>query len=354
MVNPSTPPSNAQYSQITTRLKARITSQENALPLRNSYCKTELLLQPSPAKRVAIFFHGITAGTYQFMTLGQMLYKAGYTVLIPRLPGHGQAGNWSAQNPPPLPTQSSAYQAFALEWLAIAQSLGAAGAQITVGGLSAGGTIAGWTALERPGQVSRAILVAPYFSSSSKLLDLLMRRSKQYFEWIPVNKSQTAIRGYSGFSVPALSLFLQWGDELLRRVAKQPSPPMFVISSESDIAVGSFDHQDFIEKARKRQPISWYQNFPRALGIPHTMTDPGEGNQWVSVLNVMAKAFIESNLTWSEVEEIGYWMAQGETFNQVVAELGLHHRCSPDMPAMMTMVDKRAIVEARNPSLTWG
>lgn len=65
----------------------------------------------------------------------------------------------------------------------------------------------------------------------------------------------------------------------------------------------------------------------------------------------MAKAFVESNLTWAEVEEIGYRMGNGKTFDKVVAELGWQQKVSRDMPAMMTMVDKRAIAIARNPFL---
>jgi len=76
-----------------------------------------------------------------------------------------------------------------------------------------------------------------------------------------------------------------------------------------------------------------------------------EGNHWHNLLIVMTKAFVESNLTWSEVEEIAIRMTDGRTFNSVVAELNLQSKVSPDMPAMMTMVDKRAILEERNLNL---
>lgn len=73
-----------------------------------------------------------------------------------------------------------------------------------------------------------------------------------------------------------------------------------------------------------------------------------DGNKYQNLLNVMAKAFVESNLSWAEVEEIGYRMAsQGRTFTNVVTELKLTQKVSRDMPAMMTMVDKRSIVLAR-------
>ncbi|HEY9880836.1 MAG TPA: alpha/beta hydrolase, partial [Leptolyngbyaceae cyanobacterium] len=105
--------------------------------------------------------------------------------------------------------------------------------------------------------------------------------------------------------------------------------------------------QHFFRSALKRQPQSWYNCFDRVLDIPHTMMTKVEGNRFQNLLIVMAQAFIESSLTWSEVEEIGYRMTKRRTFPSVVAELGLMHKCSKDMPAMMTMVDKRVIVEAR-------
>jgi carboxylesterase len=64
----------------------------------------------------------------------------------------------------------------------------------------------------------------------------------------------------------------------------------------------------------------------------------------------MAKAYVQSDLTWAEIEEIGYRMTQGKTCNQAVAELGLTSKAAPDLPAFMTMVDKREIVIKRNPS----
>jgi carboxylesterase len=63
----------------------------------------------------------------------------------------------------------------------------------------------------------------------------------------------------------------------------------------------------------------------------------------------MTKAYIESDLTWAEVEEIGYRMTRGKTFDMAVSELNLTAKVSRDMPAMMTMVDKRAIAISRNP-----
>jgi carboxylesterase len=224
------------------------------------------------------------------------------------------------------------------------------GETVIVGGLSGGGTLAAWLALERPQAINRTILFAAYLSSSSRVLDLFVKKIDTYFEWAVNNNNPSKGSGYNGFPVSALRVFLHLGQDILKRSEKQPAAPLFIVASDSDIATGSFDHKTLFENALSRQPITWYNTFSRELAVPHTMMTVQEGNRWASLLPVMTKAFVESNLTWAEVQEIGYRMTQGKTFPSVVAELGLVAKASPDMPAMMTMVDKRAIVQTRNPS----
>lgn len=84
------------------------------LPIKNYACRSKLFLHPHPTAKVFLFFHGFTAGPYQFEPIGQKLFYAGYNVLVSLQPGHGIAGNWNRDNPPPLPTEREIYQDFAL------------------------------------------------------------------------------------------------------------------------------------------------------------------------------------------------------------------------------------------------
>lgn len=280
------------------------------------------------------------------MPMARTFYQAGYNVIIPRMPGHGQAGKWDRNNPPPLPTDGETYKKFALDWLRQAQSFGE---KVIVGGLSGGGTLAAWLALEKVNQIDRALLFAPYLSSSNRVVDLFVKHFNTYFEWQPPDGQEI---GYKGFMVEDLRVFLDLGREVLQRSRSAMSAPMFVVSTEADAAVRNSDHRTLVDNLIQRQPKTWYYKFDRVLNIPHTMMTKAEGNQWENLLNVMAKAFVQSDLTWAEVEEIAYRMTEGKTFNQVVAELNLGSKVSRDMPAFMTMVDKREIVLKRNPS--WG
>lgn len=342
----------ADYVTLKRVLEHGIKQQEARYGLMDEALHTRVWLQSQPTDRVCLFFHGFTAGPYQMEPIGQHFYRAGYNVVAPLLPGHGRAGTWSKDNPPPLPTDPEVYQKFGLQWLNLVSLLGD---RVVVGGLSGGGTLASWLALEKPAQIDRAILCAPYLSASSKVIDLFVKKVDTYFAWATAPKQivapATAVQapplGYPGFATPALRAVLELGQLCQQRVKQSPIAPTFTISSESDRAVSNFDHRHFFTAALNHQPTSWHVLFNKVLDIPHTMMTAQEGNRYQHLLNVMIQAFVESDLTWAEVEEIAYRMTKNRTFNAVVADLGWQAKSAKDMPAMMTMVDKWAIVVKR-------
>lgn len=113
---------------------------------------------------------------------------------------------------------------------------------------------------------------------------------------------------------------------------------MFIVSSESDRAVGNREHEALFEAALQFQPLTWHYCFDRDLGIPHNMMTKAEGNDYVDLLIAIAKAYVESDITWAELEEITAQMKQGYAFDTVVNELHLSQRVSPDLGVMVEMV----------------
>jgi len=334
------------YSQFKENLLASTTNKENSLSL-NKKAKSRFFLHPNKTKRVLLFFHGFTASPMQYIPMGESFFKDGYNVLIPLMPGHGFTGSWQEKNPPPLPTDPQVYKDFALSWLAQAKQLGE---EVVIGGLSGGGTVAAWLALEKKQDIYRSLLFAPYLSSSSKIVDLFVKKFSMYFQW-QIRPGHPDLGGYPGFQIEALRTFLNLGDEILAMAKKQASAPTFMICSESDIAVGNMDNKRLFQEILKKQPITWYVMFDRVLDVPHSMMTKGEGNQYQDLLITMTKAFVGSSLTWQEVEEIAYRMTKGNTYPQVIKELNLTNKVAPQMAAMMTMIDKRAIAQKRNPSI---
>ncbi|MBD1908709.1 alpha/beta hydrolase [Funiculus sociatus GB2-A5] len=315
----------SNYFSLTSAIIRETKAHEDALPLMDEGCRSRFLLHQKPTEKVCLFFHGFTASPEQFVPIGEAFFKAGYNVLIPLLPGHGIAGEWDADNPPPLPENQQVYQEFGLRWLDIVQPLGT---KVIVGGLSGGSTLAAWLALERNAQINRALLFAPYLSGSNKVVDLFVEIFNIYFKWR--TEPGLASFGYPGFLMPSLRVFLDMGQDILGRAEESLAAPMFIISSESDRAVGKEEHEALFEAALKSQPFTWYHSFDRVLDVPHNMMTKAEGNDHLDLLIAIAKAYVESGLTWAEVQEISSRMKQGYSFDTVVDELHLRQLVPPN------------------------
>ncbi len=330
----------SNYYTIKSEILQQANILEQTLPIRNEACRSSFFFHPHPTSKVCLFFHGFTAGPYQFEPIGKALFAAGYNVLIPLQPGHGIAGNWNRDNPPPLPTEPEVYQQFALSWLKIAQNLGQ---QVVVCGLSSGGTLAAHLALEYPQEIYRSLLFSAYVGGNNTIVDFLVEVLPIYYEWL--NKDNPANFGYDGFYMPALRLFLDMGQEILERVQNNPAVPTFVITSDSDRVINKNEQQALFANLLKQQPKSWYHSFDKVLEIPHTMMTQSEGNKYQDLLITIAKAYIESDITWDEVMKIGYQILQGKTFGTAVTELNLT-QISPDVSVLLAVMDKKMIIDA--------
>lgn len=311
-------------------------AREASLSLLDEACYSRFFLQPERPEKVFLFFHGFTAAPIQFEPIGKTLFAAGYNVVVPLLPGHGLAGKWDKSSPPPLPHDPQPYQQFAQEWLKKVQGLGK---EVIVGGLSGGGTMAAWLALQFPQAMSRALLFAPYLSSSNVVINWFVRIFDGYFEWKnePGTAPGTQNFGYKGFLMPALEVFLDMGKEVLKQVESKPAVPMLIISSERDQAVSEQDLQTLFQAVLRSHPTSWYHRFDSKFGMPHTMMTKAEGNQFVDLLISVAKAYVKSDLTWAEVQAIRDRIAQGQSFDATVAELNLQKRTTESLIPLVTM-----------------
>jgi pimeloyl-ACP methyl ester carboxylesterase len=327
------------YKAATAAIVQEAADQARKTPLRNPLCAPIFLFHPQPTAKVCLFFHGFTAAPYQFGPIAKVLYQAGYNVVVPLMPGHGLAGNWGPELPPPLPQDGTVYQEFARSWL---KRVGVLGKTIAIGGLSGGGTLAAWLAQDQPMLISKTLLFAPYLSGSNLVLDMFTRMTKGYQGWIiPPGVTPP---GYPGFMVPALRVFLEMGKQVLDRASTVKAASMFVISSESDRAVNNMDHRVLFERTLVHQPRCWYLCFDRVQDIPHTMMTQAEGNVHEQLLVQLAKAYVEADLSWAELRLIALRMGRGESCAVAVKVLLLDKRGAPGLPTLMTMLDVRQFV----------
>ena len=283
--------------------------------------------------KVLLFFHGFTATPEQFVPIATVFYEAGYNVLVPRLPGHGLAGDWNRHQPPPLPEDEQVYQAFGEFWL---QQARAFGDRVVIGGLSGGSTLATWLALKHSQQVDRALLFAPYLSNSNIAVGLIVRILDIYFEW--QTPPTAANLGYPGFLMPALRLFLELGQAVFDLAEGSPAAPMLIVSSDRDLAVNNKDLAALFASVLPHQPRSWYFNFDAQFDVGHNMMTEAEGNECVDFVFAIAKAYVQSDLTWAEVEALRDLVHRGERFDQAVAILGVGDRTSPDVQTLVTLM----------------
>jgi alpha-beta hydrolase superfamily lysophospholipase len=317
--------------QSTTEILEQVQQSESTVGLRNEACRSKFFVHRETTSKVFLFFHGFTAGPYQFEPIGKAFFNKGYNVLVPLQPGHGLAGDWKRQNPPPLSTEIETYQEFVLKWLEIAKTLGE---QVVVGGLSTGGTLAAWLALEYPQLIDRALLFAPYLASHNRLFDALIKTLPIYFEWF--NKDASGNFGYKGFRIPALKIFLELGEQLFKQSKTSVSAPILMVCSEADSAVSLSKQQEFFRRVIKQQPQSWYYCFDDSLQIEHRMMTKMEDNDYEELVITIAKAFVESDLTWTEFQQMAKRIVQGEGYDKIQQELNLSTQASLQLSAMMT------------------
>lgn len=331
----------SDYSTTTAAIIQQAKTLEETLPIRNEACRSLFFFHPHPTAKVCLLFHGFTAGPYQFEPLGLALFQAGYNVLVPLQPGHGVAGNWHADNPPPLPTEREVYEQFALSWLKVSQLLGNV---VVVGGLSTGGILAASMAFAHPQEIKQAVLFAPYVSGNNKMVDFLVEVLPIYYEWL--NKDNPGNFGYNGFRIPALRLFLDLGQELLKHVENHGEVPMLIISSQGDAAVDENELQALFSSLVQHQPKSWYYRFDKFFKVPHTMMTIAEGNQYQDLLITIVKAYLSSDITWHELIELGNHILQGQTFENAASNLNLAQRVSPDVSVLLAVMDKKMMIDA--------
>ena len=353
------------YDQAVQALQLEASHQ--APQLRNLACRPLFLLHPHPTARVCLLFHGFTAAPYQLKPLARVLFRAGYNVIVPALPGHGlvsSSGDWGPFVPPPLPETAEVYHAFARQWLERSRSFGSSRESVVVvGGISEGGTLAAWLGLEQPRAIYKILLVAPFLRQAA--VEPCTRLINRYQEWLrprtPSHHSDpssptslSTLPGYSGFETLALQPFLEMGEEVLRRAQHENAPSSFLISSDNRSDRANQDHRLLFERLLRYQPQTWHLCLKQANNLAHELLLPSAASQHGVLLARLLKGYLESKLTWAGVAALGNRMARGQAFAAAVEQLGVSDRVSPDLPTVMALIDKQQFLttqQKRQPTI---
>lgn len=120
----------------------------------NPLCRSQVYDQGRRSEVAVVLLHGFTNCPAQWDAIAAAYVDAGYSVVLPRLPGHGERDRLS-------PALSAIGPDDLVDTGDLAVDIAAGlGEDVWVVGLSGGGTVAGWLASERD-EISTAILIAP-------------------------------------------------------------------------------------------------------------------------------------------------------------------------------------------------
>ncbi|MCS7001845.1 MAG: alpha/beta fold hydrolase, partial [Dehalococcoidia bacterium] len=249
----------------------------------NPVCRSVLLAHGQRTARVVVLIHGMTNCPAQFATFGQERYHRGDTVLIPRMPHNGLANRMTTDlrrlTAPKL-------RAFADTIVDIATGLGE---QVTVVGLSVGGTVAAWIAQHRV-EVASVVAMGPAFAyySYPPIVQTAAMIGLRAIPDVPTQRFRRWADGppysYFGFSTHAIAASLQLA-HAVQRAAARHAPKVRrigVMTTGADDVVNNDAIARVIRAWRQRgvERLEW-RHFPAELGVLHDMIDPHQGKQQI-------------------------------------------------------------------------
>lgn len=233
-------------------------------------CRTRLLGEPSTATDVVVLLHGLSSCPAQFESLGATLQEAGYTVLIPRLPGHGLLDEEGAL----LAVTFDDLVRFADETVSLARALGNG---VTVVGLSAGGAIASYMAQRSVG-VDRVIAIAPLLGLAQfppGLTPVVASLARGLTE-VEATFS-AAPHSYSSAPYPAVGTYLELALSVRDDASRHPPTvtDLGMILNENDNTISNPAIADQVAAWRSFDGVIVAEHlFPRDLGFRHDLIDP--------------------------------------------------------------------------------
>ncbi len=248
-----------------------------------------LLDHGHPTEKVFVLLHGLSNSPAQFRRFGELLYARGHTVLIPRLPYHGETDpmttDWARLSESDM--LDSANQAVDL-----ARSLGK---KITVVGLSISGTVCSWLFQNRA-DIDRVVPMAPFFAPCGlplwigRPLENILLRVPNLFLWWDFKKKGNVPRPpytYPRFPTRVIGETMVLGRRVLdeARAAAPRGPAVLVVTTASDVAANNAFTARLVGvwRAHRSQGIATYE-FPAAEKVPHDFIDPTQLNQRVDLV----------------------------------------------------------------------
>ncbi|MEI6481586.1 MAG: hypothetical protein WCO19_04775 [Candidatus Saccharibacteria bacterium] len=243
----------------------------------NPDCHYRYLSQPKPVEHVLVIRHGLTNCPRQFDQLADEYYKAGYAVLITRIPYHGLVDRKS-------PDQSLLTAEMTLSDLNrsidIAQGLGS---HVDVMGLSVGANEVAMVATQRA-DIDRAIIINPFFGIKGLPAPLTRMATgaaltipNQFIWWD--GKAKELLSGPTsasyGFQTHSIGEYLRITAAIFDKPNNKPlAARPIIITNANDDAVNNKVTDEIIEQWQKTGANLVTYRFPESDKLNHDLIDP--------------------------------------------------------------------------------
>jgi pimeloyl-ACP methyl ester carboxylesterase len=251
-------------------------------------CRSKLLDHGTRAERVVVLLHGYTNCPEMFEKLGEQLFDAGYTVLIPLAPEHGETDREHSTLSDLTAEQLIAYGNEAVD---IAAGLGD---EVTVVGLSGGGSVAAYLAQFRD-DVDLAVPLAPFLGLRSvpapltaalvNLADLLPPIAWGIPESMASGGKYAPYAGLDN-NTRSAAAYMRLGRMVLDDAASTPhrAGRALVIVNEGDDTVNNELVDTLTARWRALAPdATGEHHFPASLALPHDLIGPDRVDERTAV-----------------------------------------------------------------------
>jgi esterase/lipase len=266
---------------------AAIREKETESLYINPASKTILLSHGAKVQKSVVLYHGFTNSPKQFEVLGQQLFELGYNVYIPRLKYHGHKSRTSKAMRHLTVDDLIEYVDDSIE---IAMALGE---DISVIGLSAGGTIGLWAGMTY--KLKKVLAIAPvvdfsYYPQGFRFLAVaamdLLPNTFQWWDNATKDKLGSPPQAYAWFSTRAMGKVFHLAitiERSLTKIAPRTNDFVFVLN-EADQAASPARLKRFISKLRKSGAEVSEVIFAAADQIHHDMIDPLQPGQKIDIV----------------------------------------------------------------------
>jgi len=270
----------------------------------NPLCRTLLHTHGEKVERALVFLHGFTNCPQQFHILAQNFFEQGCNVLVPRLPYHGLRNRLSDD----IARLSAAELArFTDEAIDLAHGLGD---QVSVLGLSLGGNLALWAAMQRA-DIDRAVVIAPLLLPRhvpERLLPLVVRVGEfapNLFIWWD-SRYKEKLPGpqyaYSRFSTHGLAAVFALARDVQQRTFEDNALPrarsIVVVTNANDPALDNRPLLAIVKRWRANGAanVETYE-FDASLNLIHDIVDPQQAEQHTDIVYGILIASINGTQT---------------------------------------------------------